>query len=291
MSRDDRGRSFVTWGGDGALQMGWDAALLEAAEEGRAGATLRFSTWTPAAVSIGRFQDVARAVDVERARAAGFDVVRRPTGGRAVLHDGDLVYTLVARRDDPAFGGTREASLRAIAEALAAGLAALGVACELAEGRPAPWPDRGAAAQPCFASASRDEIRAGSRKLIGSARVEGRAAFLQHGSLALTRRPERLADLAPIPIASRAALSLRLAAASASLDAIAGRSVGAAEAVRALRTGFEARADRAFPEESLTAADARRARALSAALSIARAATSFAAASASPLASPLSASA
>jgi lipoate-protein ligase A len=263
MSRFDRGRLVTTWGIDGALSMGIDAALLEAAEAAPAPATLRFSTWTPPAVSIGRFQDAAAAVDGARAAEAGCDVVRRPTGGRAVLHDGDLVYSIVARHDDPALGGRRGTSLRAIADALADALAALGVAVERAA--PAAAAPRAAgAAPPCFASAAREELRAGGRKLLGSARLEGRVAFLQHGSLAIARSPARLADLLPAGAAERAAVAARLAMSAVSLEDALGAAVAAGAAAHALRAAFERRAGRRFVDEPLTARESRRARALAA---------------------------
>jgi len=248
-----RSRCYISLGERGALHMAWDAALLEIADAAPCGAVLRLYSWTPPAISLGRFQDLARAVDVERAAAAGIDVVRRPTGGRAVLHDGDLTYALVARHDDPVFGGTRFASQRAIGKALALGLGMLGVRADLAPGDPAPAEiARGAAARvpravpPCFSTAAREELRAGGRKLLGSARVEARGAFLQHGSLPLARGPSAIARFLPGDDAARAAAEARLGAHALSLSEAAGRAITLESACDAVRRGFDEYARREF---------------------------------------------
>jgi lipoate-protein ligase A len=261
----DRGRFVAAGAIDGATLMALDAALLAEADDGARPfrATLLVATWDPPAVSIGRFQRPEAAVDAARVKRAGFDVVRRPTGGRAVLHHGDVTYTLVARHDDPAFGGARAASLSAVADALVAGLAALGVAAGRAPGsrgephgggaRAAGGERAGRAVPPCFASAAREEIQAAGRKLLGSARLDGRRAFLQHGSLPLDARPLGLAALLPGDARARASAHAALAAATTSLAEILGRSVAPDEVAGALRLGFEARAGRPFAEERLPA--------------------------------------
>ncbi len=264
MSVFDRGRFVTGWGIEGATLMAADGALLVAADAAPLPATLLVATWDPPAVSLGRFQEAEAAVEVERVARAGIDLVRRPTGGRAVLHRGDVTYTLVARHDDPVFGGARAASLRAIAEALVAGLARLGVAAERAPGaESARRRDSGLALRvdragrravpPCFASAAREEIRTGGRKLLGSARLDGRRAFLQHGSLPLDARPLGLAALLPGDERARRAARGALVRATISVAEILGRSVEPDEVARALRAGFEARAGRPFVDEPLRA--------------------------------------
>ncbi|MFN0150232.1 MAG: biotin/lipoate A/B protein ligase family protein [bacterium] len=242
--------------------MGWDAALFEIAENEPVGAVLRLYSWSPPAISLGRFQDVARAVDAERAAAAGVEIVRRPTGGRAVLHDADLTYALVARHDDPVFGGSRFASQRVIGEALALALAILGVKADLATGdggrggganlrgdgahNSALATDARRTAPPCFSSAAREEIGVGGRKLLGSARREGRSAFLQHGSLPIVTGPAAIARFLPGDDAARAAAGARLAAHATSLRAAGARTITMDAACDAMRRAFEERARREF---------------------------------------------
>ena len=171
----------------GAANMARDHALAELV--GHPEAVLRLYRWRPATLSLGRNEPFG---EIHRGLLAGspnVGVVRRPTGGRAVLHDRELTYAVAAPVG--AFGGLR-AAYRAINRALAEGLRRLGVAAELAgprspriisrehrERRSAPL------AGACFADSAEGEVVAGGRKLVGSAQRRIGRAFLQHGSLLL----------------------------------------------------------------------------------------------------------
>lgn len=165
-------------GRSGAENMAVDASLLsEAARTGRA--FLRLYRFVPACLSLGRNEPAARYDRAAIARL-GLDVVRRPTGGRAVWHEQDVTYAVAA--PIAIFGGLR-AAYHAIHARLVIGLGALGVTATLAPDRPTTrLPDRRSS---CFATAAGGEVLAGGRKLIGSAQVRERAAFLQHGSILL----------------------------------------------------------------------------------------------------------
>lgn len=164
-----------------------DEALLAAAREGRF--TLRLYRWSPGCLSLGRNQPAAELYDARRAARLGIDVVRRPTGGRAVYHDRELTYSVTA--PEGAWGGVRESCAR-IHGALGRGLARLGVRVESAgRGGPAPAP----AARACFRDPLPGELVAGGRKLVGSAQWREGGVLLQHGSLLLwddQRMAERL---------------------------------------------------------------------------------------------------
>jgi lipoate-protein ligase A len=157
--------------------MAIDQAMLDRAEaEGES--WLRLYQWEPHCLSFGRHEPATRRYDRSRISALGLDVVRRPSGGRAVWHAREVTYALAAptRR----FGGLREAYL-AIHQMLAAALRRMGVAAELAEpGRPVPL-DAGA----CFARAAGGEVMVNKRKIVGSAQMRQRSALLQHGSILL----------------------------------------------------------------------------------------------------------
>jgi lipoate-protein ligase A len=163
-------------GRSGAANMAIDAELLaDAAASGRA--VLRLYRFAPPCLSLGRNEPAARYDRAAIARL-GIDVVRRPTGGRAVWHEHDVTYAVAA--PIATFGGLR-AAYAAIHTRLAAALRALGAAATLAPDRPmARAPGRSGA---CFASAVGGEVVAGGRKLVGSAQVRRRAALLQHGSI------------------------------------------------------------------------------------------------------------
>ena len=152
--------------------MAVDDVLLDAARAG-GGPILRTYGWSPPAVSLGFGQRAHEAVDVHRCRELGIDVVRRPTGGRAVLHWKEITYSFhCAEGQGPAAHALPEAC-RILGECLAEGLRRGGVEVELAPGG-RPGGRHGA----CFASASRWELTCGGRKLVGSAPAahEGGAA-------------------------------------------------------------------------------------------------------------------
>ncbi len=172
----------------GAANMALDAATLAAVEAGEAPPTLRLYGFEPPALSLGYGQP-DDDVDREACRRLGIDVVRRPTGGRAVLHEHEFTYALVVPIADPRFPPTVAGSYQVVAEALREALAALGArGVELATRRAA------AAGGPvCFAAPARAELLVGGRKVAGSAQRRGRRAFLQHGSILLDPDPARLA--------------------------------------------------------------------------------------------------
>lgn len=177
---------------DGATHMRRDAELLQG-QRHDGDPTLRLYTWSPPAVSLGHMQRAEELLDLEACRAAGVDVVRRPTGGRAILHWEEITYALVASTGDARFGSNLAGAHAVVGECLAAGLRRLGVDSELS--RPALDPERRLARQPCFASPGRAELLVGGRKLLGSAQRRTARAFLQHGSLLVGRAHERLVDL------------------------------------------------------------------------------------------------
>jgi lipoyl(octanoyl) transferase len=158
--------------------MAVDHALLDSVKSGGR-PVLRLYLWEPACLSLGRNQHARGIYDDARLRAAGMDVVRRPTGGLAVLHDRELTYCVLA----PAalLGGPRHA-YRLINEALVDGLRRIGVPAAVAGTGAAPDPRLDAAA-PCFEAPAAGEVVAAGRKLVGSAqRCEDRT-LLQHGSI------------------------------------------------------------------------------------------------------------
>lgn len=172
--------------------MAVDTAVAWAVGEGLAPPTLRLYRWQPPAVSVGYAQQRTVPLDLAACARAGLAVVRRPTGGRAVLHDGDVTYALALPRRVPWGEGSVAATCRRIHEAVAAGLRRLGVQAEVV----GPRPSGGGRPTPlCFAILSAHEIAVGGRKLVGSAQRRLRRALLQHGSIPLTLDRARLATL------------------------------------------------------------------------------------------------
>jgi len=178
--------------------MATDEAIFRAYAEGRVPPTLRFYTWQPPGVSCGRYQDVPREVDLDACRERGYAVVRRPTGGRAVLHQGDLTYAVVIGDRDGLPAGILPAYLH-LSRGLLAGLALLGVAADLH----APAGHEGRGNPACFASPSWHELMVGGRKIAGSAQRRESGAVLQHGAVMLSFAPDEQARVLRSPLPGR----------------------------------------------------------------------------------------
>lgn len=179
---------FVDSGaGSGLANMFLDEELLARAQEGETAPVLRFYTWNPPAVSLGRFQRMETSVNREACTRRGIDIVQRVTGGRAVLHHRELTYSIVARTDHALFPSDILGTYKIIATGLLAGLKNLGIPAEMVSrgGRHAALVKKVAKDPACFSSPSWYEILAGGRKIIGSAQRRLLCAFLQHGSILL----------------------------------------------------------------------------------------------------------
>ncbi|MFN8645521.1 MAG: hypothetical protein U0104_02075 [Gemmatimonadales bacterium] len=166
-----------TAGHPGWWHMALDQALLDRAEQTGEG-FVRCYRWAPWCLSFGRHEPALRRYDRARLEAAGLDLVRRPTGGRAVWHARELTYAVAAPLGAL---GTLAASYREIHEVLARALGRLGVNASLAPAARPVAPGAGA----CFASPAGGEVLVGGRKLVGSAQLRQGGALLQHGSLLL----------------------------------------------------------------------------------------------------------
>jgi len=212
----------------GALNMALDEAILEAHLAGETPPTLRVYGWHPPAVSLGRFQRVDRSVDLDACRQLGVDVVRRPTGGRAILHTADEVtFGLVICAQRLGASGVMDA-YRALAQGIIAGLRLLGLEARLVE-RTGPSGSAAAQDPACFAVKARCDLVVGSAKLVGSAQVQRQGAILQQNSLPLRLRPGDWAAVFRRSGEAPQAMGLCDAAA---------REVSHEEAADALRRGF-----------------------------------------------------
>lgn len=212
---------------DGPTQMAVDEAIWRGVAEGRVPPTLRLYAWEPPCLSLGRHQP-AGEVNREALAAAGYDLVRRPTGGRAILHTDELTYSVAAPLTDPRVRGDVLTSCRRISAGLLTALALLGVRAAVHRQKPPP-----AAGPVCFETPGEFEIVVDGRKLIGSAQMRGRGALLQHGALPLT------GDIARIcPFLAPPADPDRVRARATTLAEVLGREIPWEEAARAVAGGF-----------------------------------------------------
>lgn len=225
-----------------AMNMAIDEAMLMAHSTGAVPPTIRFYAWRPAAVSIGYFQKAAAEIDLDECKRRGIDVVRRLTGGRAVLHDCELTYSLVVREDYPSIPPTITASYFYLSGGLLNGLKQLGVAAEMsiprgAYGQRTKIP----ASAACFDAPSHYELTYERHKLVGSAQVRKQGVILQHGSILIRFSAANLAGILKMPSEeirerTREMLSLR----AISLEKILGRSVSWDEVYSVLPESFAA---------------------------------------------------
>lgn len=170
---------------DGAFNMALDRALVESVASGASKPVIRFFGWNPPAVSLG-YNQRSDGLDLQKFKDAGFDIVRRPTGGRAVIHQDEFTYSVIALENDALIGGAVLETYRIIANGLLAGLEKLGVKADIAKST-APQA-KGRASALCFAAAGRYEITVGNKKLVGSAQRRLNGVILQQGSLLLSCR-------------------------------------------------------------------------------------------------------
>ncbi len=176
----------------GALNMALDEILTRACADGER-AVLRLYAWSRPTLSLGRNQELARAADLEACEHLGVDVVRRPSGGHAVLHEREVTYALSVPASEPLLASGARAALRQIADGIVVGLDRLGVrARREVRGRGRGVPGAAVPAAPCFATTARDEITVDGIKVAAAAQWRLRCALLQHGSIPLSIDPERL---------------------------------------------------------------------------------------------------
>jgi lipoate-protein ligase A len=209
--------------------MAVDEAILRAVAAGRVPPTLRFYAWEPPCLSLGRAQEVSD-VDLDALYAAGFDLVRRPTGGKAILHVDELTYSVIAPQGEPRVAGGVVESYRRLSTGLLRGLERLGVANLTANQRAG---DRRLEGPVCFEVSSDYEITVGGRKLVGSAQMRSQGMVLQHGAMPLHGDIARICSLLtahPDPV--------RVRARATTVEEALHRSVTWNEAANALAAGF-----------------------------------------------------
>lgn len=234
---------------DAATNMAVDEAIANAVATGEQPPTLRLYGWRPAGVSLGYNQPLDEGISQDAIAARGYGIVRRPTGGRAILHADELTYSFCIRQDAIRGGGSTMESYREISRGIIAGLELLGATVSLgADGEtPAGAPggvpafcgqDGGMdAARPiCFAKTARCDLQAEGRKVVGSAQVRRNGGILQHGSIPITINLE---DQVAVMPGSDGRLSRQvLAGAAMSVSELLGRSVTYEELSAAVARGF-----------------------------------------------------
>jgi lipoate-protein ligase A len=241
--------------------MAVDEAILEAVGRQEAPPTLRLYAWTPPCLSLGYAQP---CTDVDRTslQLQGWDLVRRPTGGRAILHTDELTYAVIGPLADPRLAGSVLESYQRLSQALLRALHALSIPARALE-KPGGNGNPTAQNPVCFEVPSNYEITANGKKLIGSAQARRRDTLLQHGSLPLCGDLARITQALSFPDGqTRASAAGRLLNRATTVDDILGSRVSWETAAQAVSAAFEDVLNLDLSPAELSPAEANRAREL-----------------------------
>jgi len=249
-------RLLITPPARGAWNMALDESILEHIGRGESIPTLRLYAWEPACLSLGHAQPFAD-VDVNRLQARGWEVVRRITGGRAILHTDELTYSIIAPNDEPVIAGTVLQAYNRLAQALLLAVKNLELTVEMQEFK---LSDNPSSSNPvCFEVPSTYEITVDGKKLIGSAQARKKEGVLQHGSLPLTGDLARICEALVFENESeRAEASKRLLARAATVESALGRALGWETAAQAFIHAFEAQLGLSLKRGGLSESESKR---------------------------------
>ncbi|HCY1501903.1 TPA: lipoate--protein ligase family protein [Staphylococcus aureus] len=178
--------NFINTGSkDPYYNMAMDEALLNFVSRGEIDPVIRFYTWNPATLSIGYFQRLQKEIDIDKVKEKGFGLVRRQTGGRGVLHDKELTYSVIVPESHPNMPSTVTEAYRVISQGLLEGFKNLGFDTYFAV--PKTPEECQKLKQPrssvCFDAPSWYELVVEGRKIAGSAQTRQKGVILQHGSI------------------------------------------------------------------------------------------------------------
>ncbi|MFP3665079.1 lipoate--protein ligase family protein [Priestia sp. SIMBA_032] len=221
--------------------MALDEALLEWHSKGEIPPTIRFYGWNPPTLSIGYFQKAEKEINFDKVKELGLGFVRRPTGGRGVLHDEELTYSVIVSEEYPNMPKTVTEAYRVISEGLLEGFRSLGLEAYFAI--PRSEEEKNSLKNPrssvCFDAPSWYELVVEGRKIAGSAQTRQKGVILQHGSILLEIDEDKLFSVFNYPndrVKERMQRAFRSKAVA--INAIAGRKIPIEEAKEAFYKGF-----------------------------------------------------
>ena len=252
----DPWRYLITPPARGAWNMAVDEAILEAAGRGESLPTLRLYAWDPACLSLGYAQSY-KDVDTARLKANGWEVVRRATGGKAILHTDELTYSVTAPPEEPRVLGSVLESYSRLSGALIAALRALGLPVEVEEHAA---PASAAKGPVCFEVPSAYEIVVGGKKLVGSAQARKKEGVLQHGTFPLYGDLTRITQVLVFPDEhARAAAAQKLLSRATTAESVTGQVIAWETAAQAFVSAFEQELGLKFERGELTETEKARA--------------------------------
>ncbi|QRG69765.1 lipoate--protein ligase family protein [Brevibacillus choshinensis] len=234
-------RYIVTEAMSPAMNMAVDEAILQLHSEGKVPPTVRFYTWNPATLSIGYFQKAIKEINMDALRETGLGFVRRATGGRAVLHDKELTYSVIVSEEHPKMPSSVTEAYKIISLGLLHGFQNLGLKAEMvslaSEEEKEKYSSPGSSA--CFDSPSWYELVVEGKKVAGSAQTRQKGVILQHGSILLDMDVDLLFSLLNFPserVKQRMMDSFRQKAVT--INEVSPRPISLQEAIDAFGRGF-----------------------------------------------------
>ena len=225
-----------------AFNMAMDEALLDWHSEGLIPPVIRFYGWNPATLSIGYFQKVEKEIDMEKVLELGLGFVRRPTGGRGVLHEHELTYSIIVSEDYPEMPETVTEAYRVLSEGLLQGFKNLGLDAYFSV--PDTDEKRADLKKPksavCFDAPSWYEMVVEGKKVAGSAQTRQKGVILQHGAILLDLDAEKLLSVFKFSSPeSKEAMRRKIPEKAVSINSIRSQPATIEECVDAFKAGFQ----------------------------------------------------
>ncbi|WP_053367113.1 lipoate--protein ligase family protein [Bacillus sp. FJAT-27245] len=228
--------------GSPSFNMALDELLMEWHSEGKMPPVIRFYGWNPATLSIGYFQKAEKEINMEAVRGHGLGFVRRPTGGRGVLHENELTYSVIVSEDHPKMPPSVTEAYRVISEGILHGFRNLGLDAYFSIPKTEEEKDslKNPRSSNCFDAPSWYELVVEGRKVAGSAQTRQKGVILQHGSILLDLDEEKLFSLFHYPserVKERMMASFKNKAVT--INKVSKRPISLEEAKAAFKNGFE----------------------------------------------------
>ncbi|WP_236015478.1 lipoate--protein ligase family protein [Planococcus soli] len=222
--------------------MALDEALLTWHSEGLIPPVIRFYSWEPAALSIGYFQKVEKEIDMEAVNRLGLGFVRRPTGGRGVLHEHELTYSIIVSEDYPDMPETVTEAYRVLSEGLLEGFKNLGLDAYFSV--PDTDAKRADLKKPksavCFDAPSWYEMVVEGKKVAGSAQTRQKGVILQHGAILIDLDAEKLLSVFKFPSEeAKERMRIKIPEKAVSINSIRKEPATVEECIHAFKAGFE----------------------------------------------------
>ncbi len=174
-----------------AFNMAADLHLMQKCEQNEL-MVVRFYTWKRPSITLGYMQKAYEVLDLERLKKHGGEWIRRPTGGRAVLHEEDITYSCIFSKTLQFMGSSIAQTYKIITSCLINGLKGAGINCDAHDSYDELKEVKREVKLPCFLAPNRDEVMVKGRKLVGSAQKRTQGAVLQHGSIPISAAYQKL---------------------------------------------------------------------------------------------------